>query len=327
MTSGKPTPAGTNLLTGRDRVTLVAWVKTTFAVVVWGASFIATKVALRDVSPPTVVWLRFAIGSMLLGAVVMARGKLTPPDRRELGYFVLLGLIGITFHQWLQSTGLVTSQASTTAWIVATTPIFIALLGWPVLQEPLGQRGVIGIFLATLGVLAVVTKGNVSSLAAGRFGEPGDILILISAPNWAVFSVLSRRVLRGNSGRRPASRMIFYVMSIGWFFTSAQFLLGNGIEELGHLTLNGWLGVGFLGIFCSGLAYVFWFDALQVVPASQAGVFLYIEPLVTAVVAALLLGERITLISLLGGAVILLGVWLVNRSPRHKLHPSERGSG
>jgi drug/metabolite transporter (DMT)-like permease len=304
----------------QDRVALTAWAKTSLAVVVWGASFIATKVALRDVAPATVVWLRFAIGSLLVGVVVMGRGQLTRPTRRELGYFALLGLIGVTFHQWLQSTALVTSRASTTAWIVATTPVFIGLLGWLVLRESLGRRAVVGILLASAGVLLVVTKGELSTLAAGRFGDPGDILILISAPNWAVFSVLSRGYLQGDSGRRPAARMIFYVMSIGWVFTSVQFLAGNGPGELAQLTLSGWLGIGFLGVFCSGLAYVFWYDALQVVPASQVGAFLYLEPLVTAAVAAALLGEEITAVSLLGGAVILLGVWLVNR-------PGKRGSG
>ena len=84
---------------------------------------------MREVSPVTVVWLRFAIGVAVLGAVVIARKQFSIPRGRELGYLILLGFIGISFHQWLQSTGLVTAQASTTAWIVATTPIFIALLG------------------------------------------------------------------------------------------------------------------------------------------------------------------------------------------------------
>jgi drug/metabolite transporter (DMT)-like permease len=301
------------------RAAPTAWAKSTFAVVVWGASFIATKVALREVAPATVVWLRFAIGALVVGAVVTGRGQLTRPRGRELGYFALLGLIGVTFHQWLQSTALVTSRASTTAWIVATTPIFIALLGWLALREALGWNTVVGIALASAGVLLVVTKGKLSSLAAGRFGDPGDILILISALNWAVFSVLSRGYLQAAGGRRPAARMIFYIMSIGWVFTSVQFLIVDGPGELAQLTLNGWLGIGFLGVFCSGLAYVFWYDALQVVPASQVGAFLYLEPLVTAAVAAALLEEEITPMSLLGGAVILLGVWLVNRPVRKRV--------
>ena len=223
--------------------------------------------------------------------------------------FALLGFLGITFHQWLQSTGLVTAQASTMAWIVATTPIFMALLGWLLLKEKLGWGRVSGIALAALGVLLVVTKGDFASLSSGRFGTPGDILILISAVNWAVFSVLSRSSLQ----KHPATRMMFFVMGLGWIFISILFFSGPGVQEIGRLTLNGWLGVGFLGVFCTGLAYIFWYDALQSIPAAQVGAFLYVEPLVALVVAAVVLGEAILLVSLLGGAIILLGVWMVNR--------------
>ena len=98
---------------------LVAYAKVTFAVVAWGASFIATKVTLQEISPATVVWLRFGIGVLILGLAARWRGQLALPKRKDIPYFALLGFIGITFHQWLQSTGLITAQASTTAWIVA----------------------------------------------------------------------------------------------------------------------------------------------------------------------------------------------------------------
>jgi len=91
---------------------------------------------------------------------------------------------------------------------------------------------------------------------------------------------------------------------------------GPGLSEIPRLTLNGWLGLGFLGVFCSGLAYIFWYDALQVIPASQLAVFLYVEPLVAVVVAAAILRERITPPALLGGTIILFGVWIVNRPTR-----------
>ncbi len=287
----------------------ILYLEILFAVLSWGASFIATKVALREVTPVTVVWLRFALGFLILGLAVLVRRQLTLPSLKELGYFALLGFIGITFHQWLQSNGLVTSQASTTGWIVASTPVFMALLGWLFLREQLGWHGALGIGLAAAGVLLVVTRGNLASLLSSHWGEPGDILILISAPNWAIFSVLSRRGLQ----RHPATLMMFYVMGFGLLFISALFFAGSGLSEIPKLTSAGWLGVAFLGIFCSGLAYIFWYDALQAIPTSQVGVFLYIEPLVTMGVAALVLSEPVGLAALAGGAIILLGVWIVNR--------------
>jgi drug/metabolite transporter (DMT)-like permease len=184
----------------------------------------------------------------------------------------------------------------------------MALLGWIVLREKLSQLQTFGIFLAACGVLLVVTEGNFGNLASGKFGTIGDFLILISAVNWAVFSALSRRMLKVY----PATRMMFYVMSFGWIFSSVQFFGGPGFSEVHNLAWDGWLGVIFLGVFCSGLAYIFWYDALQALPVAQTGAFLYFEPLVTVVVAALVLGEPLLAASLLGGGIILLGVWMVN---------------
>src|SRR4030042_693507 len=118
-----------------DRKRITAYIEFSFAVVVWGASFIATKLVLRDLAPVTVVWLRFAIGVIILGIATSIRRQFSVPNRRDLAYFALLGFLGITFHQWLQSAGLVTSQASTTAWIVATTPVFMVILGFIFLHE------------------------------------------------------------------------------------------------------------------------------------------------------------------------------------------------
>jgi drug/metabolite transporter (DMT)-like permease len=281
-----------------------------FAVIVWGASFIATKLALKEISPITIVWLRFLMGVVILGLAVVLRQQFSLPDKKEWAYFALLGFLGITFHQGLQSNGLRTSEAGTTAWIVSTTPVFMALLGWLILKEGLGWAKTFGILIAFIGVLVVISKGNIGSVSIGRFGAPGDILILVSAVNWAVFSALSRRGLKSY----PASLMMFYVMSFGWLFTSLLFIPTNGLAEIGNLTSNGWMGVAFLGIFCSGLAYIAWYDALKALTTAQTGVFLYLEPLVTVVVAFFVLGEAITPALLVGGAVILFGVWLVNKN-------------
>jgi len=288
---------------------LIPYLEAIFTVVVWGGTFIATKIALQEVSPATIVWLRFAMGVVILGATVLMRKQFAIPEKSEWLYFALLGFIGVTFHQWLQANGLITAQATTTAWIVATTPIFIALLGWLVLKEKLNWIQVGGIAAAALGVLLIVSKGNLGALFTGKEGSIGDLLVLISAPNWAIYTVLSRREL----ARHPAARMMFYVMLLGWLFTNIWiFGFGPGLSEIHNITLKGWAAILVLGIFGSGLAYIAWYDALQALPASQLGVFLNIEPLVTTLLAALLLNESITLLVLLGGGIIILGIYLVN---------------
>ncbi len=281
-----------------------------FTVIVWGATFIATKIALRDVSPATIVWLRFAMGTLILGATVALRKQFALPEKSEWLYFAMLGFLGVTFHQILQATGLQTAKATTTAWIVATTPVFIAILGWLALKERLNGLQIIGIILAAFGVLLIVGKGNFSALFTGEEGTFGDLLILISSVNWAVYTILSRREL----ARHPAARMMFFVMLLGWLFVNIWiFGFGPGLSEVANLTSSGWSAVIVLGVFGSGLAYIAFYDALQEIPASQLGVFFNVEPLVTTLLASFMINEAITPITLIGGAIIILGIWLVNK--------------
>ena len=281
-----------------------------FSVVVWGGSFIATKVAIAEITPATLIWVRFAMGVLVLAATALARRELRPAGRRELLYFALLGFLGVTFHQWLQATGLKTAHASTTGWIVASIPVFMALLGRAFLGEVLGIRRWAGIALAALGVMLVIGKGSLAALFAGRTAVVGDYLVLASAPNWAIFSVVSRDGLK----RHPAACMMFYVMALGWAFTTPLLVAGPGLGELSLLSARGWIAVLFLGVICSGFAYVFWYDALKRLPAARVGALIYLEPLVAVVVARLVLGEPILPATLGGGALILAGVWLVNRN-------------
>ncbi|MBX3038973.1 MAG: DMT family transporter [Anaerolineales bacterium] len=287
----------------------LVYLEALFAVIVWGASFIATKIAVEQISPVSVVWMRFAMGIPILLVAVFMRKQFAFPKGNEWAYFALLGFLGISFHQWLQSNGLQTSQATTTAWIVASSPVFISILAWFILKEKLSMIQISGIALAMIGVLVVVSKGNFDSIALGNFGTIGDFLILISALNWAVFSILSRRGFQNH----PSTRLTFWVMTLGWLITTVAFVAGKNYTEITQLDSRGWWAMIFLGIFTTGLAYIAWFDVLSQLPAAQSGAFLFLEPPASMVVAAIVLFEKITWASIIGGIVIILGVWLVNK--------------
>jgi drug/metabolite transporter (DMT)-like permease len=284
-----------------------ALMEATAAVVIWAASFIATKIGLREASPFTVVWLRFGIGAVILGGIGAARRELSFPSTRDLGSFTLLGTIGITIHQWLQATGLKTAMASTTAWLVSTSPVFIALIGRVLLQEKMTRKRIVGIVLATAGVVLVVARGDWQAVFHGSFGVFGDLLVALSAITWAIFTVLSRHGLR----RHGVVNMMFYVMLMGWVTASIAWSITGGLQIPDRMSTEAWGSILFLGIFCSAIAYLLWYDALKHLPASQAGSLLYLEPLVTLVIAAILLGEAVTVSGITGGMIILLGVWLV----------------
>jgi drug/metabolite transporter (DMT)-like permease len=129
----------------------------------------------------------------------------------------------------------VTAKATTTAWIITTIPIFIALLGRLILKERLGWDRIAGILIASIGVILVVSHGDLQSILLGRLGAFGDLLVLISAVNWAVFSVLSRKALKNH----PATQMMFFVMLFGWIFTSAWFFTLNRVGEIANISITG----------------------------------------------------------------------------------------
>ena len=292
-----------------QRTAYIAYIKLITTIAIWGASFIATKIAVREVSPVSVVWLRFFIGVVILGFFAGKQKEHVLPELKDVIELIWLGFLGITLHQWLQSSGLVTSEASTTAWLVSSSPIFMAILGWIFLKENLSWQIIVGFILATIGVLFIVTKGEIQSVFRGRFGKEGDILILISAPNWALFSVLSRPILK----RLSAIKVTFYVLLFGWLLTSVQFFSGQHWIEFSQLSTSGWGSIAFLGIFCSALAYIFYNDGLQALSASKVGAFLFLEPFIVTITAAIVLSESILPATLLGGGFIIFGVWLVNR--------------
>jgi drug/metabolite transporter (DMT)-like permease len=189
-------------------------------------------------------------------------------------------------------------------------------LGWLVLREQMGWWRVAGIALAAVGVTVVVSNGDLRGLLAGTTGTSGDILIAISAVNWAVFTILRKRLMQRKGSLRPVTMML-HVMGFGWIFSLVWLGVAGGGQAVLRLSASGWWAMAFLGIGCSGLAYLFWNDALDHIDATQAGVFLHFEPLVTAAIAAPLLGEPISGAMLAGGAAILAGVWMVNRTTPH----------
>ncbi|MBI5652653.1 MAG: DMT family transporter [Chloroflexi bacterium] len=289
-----------------------ARLKALFAALVWGGSFVATKAALRDIQPITLIVLRFAIGILILAFAVWRLRVFRIVATRDFILLAFLGFIAIVVHQGLQAFGLLFTTSGNMAWLVATQPIFTAILAAMVLREIFGAIKIAGLVIAFVGVILVVTRGALSPETLRLPSTFGDLLALASALNWTIFSVISKPILK----RISPTLMMAYVMTIGWLIVVPVWGIGQGWNDLAHLTRDGWIAVAFLGIFCSGIAYIFWYDALAHIDASQVAAFIYLEPLVTMIVAAIILSEPITPITLLGGFTIILGVYLVNRPTR-----------
>jgi drug/metabolite transporter (DMT)-like permease len=285
----------------------------------WGASFIATKVALREVTPVTVIAVRFGMGVLVMLALLGWRRQFRLAARPDLLQLALLGLAGVTFHQLLQSFGLLTTTATNSGLIVALTPVFTAMLAWGLLGERLTVSQALGLAIASFGAVVIVGRGFDLAMVLER-AAPGDALLLISAANWALFTTLSKRML----GKYPPVVMMAHVMAFGWLAFLPLLAIEGGWRALPAVSASGWWSLLFLGVGCSGVAYALWYDALAETRATSLASFLYIQPVVTVVAATVILSEPVSAAVAGGGGAILAGVWLVN-SGREGAGVEQRG--
>ncbi len=281
------------------------------AVTIWGGSFAATKYALGQADPMLVIWLRLIIGMPVLLAGVMFEKSLRLPTKEEFLPLFLMGFQGIFFHQAIQSYAMRTAGAGNANWIMMAAPAFVAIFGRIFLNERMSRRGICGLILSAIGVSFVIAFGTIKESASGGFGSIGDLIIFLSVINWAVFLILSRRVLKSDL---PSCFAIFWEMLFSLIVcTPFTYAIGCDFSVIPNFTWQTWASVIFLGAFSSALAYIFWFRALSVLPVAKVVVFQFIQPLAGAVIAYFLIGERFTVWLFVGGAMILAGVKLVNK--------------
>jgi len=280
-------------------------------VIFWGLSFVATKTVLQEISPTTVIFLRFVIGVILLAVILGARGRSLLPPRSALPDLLLMGFVGIFIHQMLQSFGLTKASAVHTGWLIGITPLWSALLSRIFLKERFSPMKIVGLVGGFLGALLVISQGRLSLDLFHLPSTQGDFLILLSTINWAVYSVLGHKTIK----QLGSLSTTFGAILLGTCMLAPLFLYNAGWRELAWLSPKGWAALLFLGIACSGLGYLFWYGALERIEVSRVSAFLYIEPFVTLLAAVLLLNEPVQALTICGGLLVLASVYLLQKAP------------
>jgi len=284
------------------------------AVIFWGFSFIATKVALKEVHPFTLLTLRYTIGALLLLLVQLGRDrtffKIVSP--RDWIYIFILAAVGVSGLGLLQAYALLYTTAINTGWIIAINPILITLSARFFLGEVITPRKIMGIFLGVCGVFLIISKGVFSLSLFQLASTYGDILVLASALAWTGFTIGGK----GFISRFPPLATVTTIMLSGCLTVLPLSLLKGEWANLIHLSINAWVGILFLGVFCSGLGYLFWYSALKKKDSGVVGMYLYLEPFATLIGAYLLLHEEIRWITMIGGGMTLAGVFLATHKQK-----------
>lgn len=288
------------------------YLKLAAVTMIWGGTFVAGRYLAADLEPLLAATLRFLLASVaLLAFMACARVRLSRPGARQFVRLAVLGCFGIFFYNLCFFYGLHYINASRASLIVALNPAVIGVASWLLFKERLGAARWLGIALCLAGAGTVIVSRNPQLLQAVDNAWRGDLLIFGCVVGWGVYSLCSREL---NQRLGP-------LQTVTW-----SILLGTGMLMIttlisGRFTLNALaavhlpqlLGLLYLGVVGSAVAYIGWYDGIRRIGATRAGVFIALNPLTAVICGAVLLDEQLTPPMLLGGAVILLGIYLCNK--------------
>ncbi len=293
------------MISGRLAANAAAFV----AAVLFGSSVVAVRVAVQEVPPLSLAVLRFGQGGLLLVFVLLLIGArdLLRVRWHDLPLLLLLGAVLFTVFPVSFNASLRLIEASRGALILATIPLWSALLARIGRSERLAPRQLVGVFLSLGGVgLALAERGL--GWQGGLGGLAGDGLMLVTALCGAAYAVLAQRAF----ARYGALTVTAYAMVLGTLLLLPAALVEGLVVVLPQLDRQTLALLVFLGVFGGALGFYLWTFALTRLTPTQVAVYINLNPLVAMVLAAALLAERLTIVFAAGFGVVLLGVLLVN---------------
>lgn len=273
-------------------------------VILWASAFVAIRAALASYSPSHLAVFRFAIASVVLGALIF-RGGMSLPSRGELPRIIAIGAIGITGYNLALNFGEQRVTAASASFIVNTVPIITALFALVAGLDKLSAKGWLGSLVSLAGV-CLVAIGEEGGLTLSM----GTALVLLAALCQSAFFVLQKPLLTKYGSVRVMSWAI-------WIGMLLLLPLGRGlVDTIRTVPFEGTLSVVYLGVFPGALGYVTWAYALKHLPVARACTFLFAVPPTTMLIGWCWLGEIPGWLAISGGVLALSGVAIVNASPR-----------
>ncbi len=283
-----------------------------FAVIVWGISFVSTKIILNDLPPVTIAFFRQFVALVPLLILMAIKKESFRIKKGEFLTFLLAALFGIVLYFVCENKGLVLTSASNASMLVAAIPIFALVAESVTNRSRLELPSLFCIVASILGVYFVIFEDGIPDFSSDSF--LGNLLVLGAMVSWILYTFLSKRLGEKYSSLKMTT--IQTLMSIPLF---APFIF----SEIGAWKMPspvGLLNLVFLGVFCSALAYVFYLFGIQALGPVLPSALLNLVPVVTIITGALLLSEDLSGYQILGASLIIgsltfLSVMKVRKKP------------
>lgn len=287
------------------KITPLGWFKLLTVAFFWGGTWVAGRIAVAEISPLAVASWRFLLAALVLGAVLVAHEGWPHWSVGEWLAVFALGASGIFLYNLCFLYGLRLIEAGRGALVVALTPATIALADWLFFGAAMSLRRGIGVLVAMLGCLVVVTHGELDVFRSVGLGE---VLILGCVLCWTAYTFIGRRVNRTLS---PLAAT-FGAALTGWAMLTLAALIDGSLFRLDALSLNGGLSIAFLGVLGTALAFTWYAEAVSRIGATRAGMFINLVPVFAVILGALILHERLPAATYAGGGLVILGVLAIN---------------
>ncbi|MDA3935703.1 MAG: GNAT family N-acetyltransferase [Actinomycetota bacterium] len=290
-----------------DRPTTRTLLTIAAALLLWASAFAGIRAGLvlpgsgtSGYGPGELALLRFGTASLVLAVYALA-SRMRLPDARDIPAIVGAGLLGISIYHVALNFGEMTVSAGAAALLISASPVFTALMSMVLLKERLSRWGWIGVLVSFAGVV-LITLGEGGNLEI----ETGAILVLIASITTSTYFIVSKPLLRRYSALEFTSYAI-------WAGTVPMLVFAPGlVAQIPDASASATLAGVYLGVFPGATAYVLWSSALSKMPASLLSTFLYFQPVNATVIAWFWLGEVPGVLSIVGGAIALAGVVIVN---------------
>ena len=287
------------------------YVKLALVAAIWGSTFIAGRIVSAQMSAPTAAFGRFLIATLVLVALVLIQERGLPRlSLRQWMNFTLLGAIGVALYALLYMYGLQTVTASRGSLIMALIPAATLLGGALFLHEPLTRQRALGVVLALVGVAVELGGGNPLKLFTAPMGI-GEVALFGCVIAWSAYTLLGKRIM--GDGMSPLAATTCAALT----GTAILFVvcLATGDLAIPHATWQGWLALAFMGVLGTAIAYIWFFDGVKAIGPARSAVFINLVPVVAITLGVLLLGERLDISMIAGAALVVSGVWIINRAP------------
>jgi drug/metabolite transporter (DMT)-like permease len=287
---------------------MITYLKLLMMAVFWGGTFVAGRSLAQHVGPFSAAFFRFMTASVFLVFILYrAEGRFPVPRKNQIIPIILLGLTGALMYNFMFLKGLKLIEAGRASVIIACNPIFIALFSAYLFKERLNSVKIAGIVISVSGAVIAITRGDVIAVLHGSLGR-GELYIFGCVASWVLFSLIGKAVMADLSPLRSVT----YSAIAGAVSLAVPAFVEGGFGFV-RFSLLDWMNIFYLGFFGTVLGFLWYYQGIQKIGPTRAGLFINFVPINAILLAFVFLEEPITVSLLVGTFLVSSGVYLTNR--------------